>query len=101
MKPLKTIIAAVFLLLILNSCTNIFEEKDFISVYIVNHTEERLSIHAGTYILFVSIPSTTIPIGSGQSVMAGKGESVSAYGKDSNKNYGSRTFYMNSQWDIY
>jgi ABC-type uncharacterized transport system auxiliary subunit len=99
MKPLKTILMAIFILLMLNSCTNILEEKDFISVYIVNKTEEKLSIYTGAYIFILSIPSATIPSGKGQSVLVGIGDKVSAYGKD--KSYGSRTFYMmNSEWVI-
>ncbi|MDR0456553.1 MAG: hypothetical protein LBH20_07730 [Treponema sp.] len=98
MKKYKYIIIALF---VLSSCTNIFEQKEYISVYIVNHTGEQLLVYAGLNIVFISIPSTTIPTGNGQSVMVVKGESVSVSGKVSGKNYGSKTFYTESQWDIY
>jgi hypothetical protein len=94
------LICAIILLgIIINSCD--FESKEYISIYIVNHTGETIIVYAGVNILFFELPSTSIPSGNGQSVMVEKGESVSVRGKDSNRNYGSRSFFMETQWDIY
>ncbi|MDR0473138.1 MAG: hypothetical protein LBH43_05665 [Treponema sp.] len=98
MKKNKYIILVLF---VLSSCTDIFEQKEYISVYIVNHTGEQLVVYSGLNIAFISVPSTIIPTGNGQSVMVVKGESVRVSGKVSGKTYGSKTFYMGSQWDIY
>jgi hypothetical protein len=95
-----TLIVAIILLnLIISSCD--FEPKEYISVYVVNHTGETILIYAGANILFIGLPSASISSGNGQAVMVEKGGSISAYGKDSNRKYGSRSFFMETQWDIY
>jgi hypothetical protein len=90
----------ILLLFVLNSCINIFEEKEYVSIYIVNNTSEYLEVYAGMTIIF-DVPSAIIPDGNGQSVLAVKGYNVRVFGKDSRKNYGSRTFYYEAQWDLY
>jgi len=101
-KNIFILVSVFFLLpLMLGSCTDIMAPKEYVSVYIRNHTEEQLLVYAGMSILFIGVPSTVIPTKTGQSVMAVKGKSVDVYGKNSGRNYGSRTFYAESQWDVY
>jgi len=91
----------IFLPLVITSCTNIFEQKEYVSVYIENQTEEDILVYTGMYIMLISVPSAIIQTGNSQSVLTGKGENVSVSGKDSGKNYGSRTFFFESQWIVY
>jgi hypothetical protein len=89
------------LILLTTSCTNIFEQKEYIPIYIVNHTNETIKVYTGLHITIFSVPSAIIPVGNGQSVLAEKGESIAIHGKDTSKNYGSRSFFMETQWDVY
>jgi hypothetical protein len=50
--------------------------------------------------VILAVPSAIIPNGSGQTVLAVKGYSVSVIGVDSEKTYGSKIFYNESQWVI-
>ena len=105
MKTYKFIILFVLILLTI-SCTDILEEnennpKEYIPVYIENHTVETISVYTGVRILIFGVPSAYIPAGNGVSVLAEKGESVYIYGKDTNRSYGSRSFFMESRWDVY
>ena len=84
--------------IVINSCD--FETKEFISVYIVNHTEETILVYTGANILFFELPAAIITSGNIQPVMAEKGQSISIYGKDTNINYGSRSFFLETQWEI-
>ncbi|MDR0473668.1 MAG: hypothetical protein LBH43_08390 [Treponema sp.] len=81
-----------------NSCD--FEPAEYISIYMINKTKETLLVYAGTNILFFGIPSAFIPAGGEQSVMVKKGESVIVYGKNTNRQYGSRSFNFETQWEI-
>jgi hypothetical protein len=75
--------------------------KVYISIYLINCTEEPISVYAGAKIFIFSLPSTIIPPGGHQSVVVERGETVSFYGQTSNKKYGSRSFYFETQWEIY
>ena len=86
----------------INSCYYESDEsKEYISIYIENHTEETILVYAGAFIIFLPIPSASIPSGKGQNVLVEKGESVYVQGKDSTKNYGSRTFFFETRWHIH
>jgi len=98
-SPYILILVIILLGSIINSCD--FEPKDYISVYVVNHTGETILVYTGANILFIVLPSASISSGNGQAVMVEEGGSVSVYGKDSNRNYGSRSFFLETQWDIY
>jgi len=88
--------------LVMNSCEiEAFEPSEYISIHIINQTNETALVYSGASILFFSIPSTSIPTGGEQSVLAKKGESVTVYGKDTNKQYGSRSFIFETQWEIH
>jgi hypothetical protein len=99
MKRYKIIWVFTFAFLILNSCINIFEEKEYVPIFIVNNTGEPVKVYAGMTVI-LDVPSAIISNGSGQSVLAVKGYSVRIVGKDSGKNYGSRPFYYESRWEI-
>jgi hypothetical protein len=93
----------IVILLILNSCIDPDdrENKEYISVHIVNHTGEHLEVYAKVSILIFSVPSAVISSGNGQSVMVERGGDITVYGRDSHRSYGSRTFYESVQWDVY
>jgi hypothetical protein len=93
--------ALIVSILIIVSCTNIREQKEYISVYIANHTGENILIYTGSYIIIFEVPSAVIPSGSEYSVLVEKGQRVTAYGEDTNREYGSRSFYTEMQWNIY
>jgi hypothetical protein len=84
--------------LALNSCDT--EPAEYISIYIINHTIETVLVYGGASVLFVSLPSASIPAGGERAVLVKKGESVIVYGKDSNKLYGARAFNFETDWEI-
>jgi len=45
--------------------------------------------------------SSTIPKQSSNTIIGIKGNSITITGKDSKKNYGSRTFYSEGTWSVY
>jgi predicted permease len=88
--------------LVINSCEiEPFEPAEYVSIHIINHTQEAVWVYTGASILFIGIPSTFIYEGGEQSVLAKKGESVTVYGKDTNKLYGSRSFIFETEWEIH
>ena len=89
------------LILLTTSCTNIFEQKEYVSVFVINHTNETIVVYTGLYVTIVSIPSMVIQAGNRQSILTEKGETVSVRGRDTNKDYGSRSFYAETEWDVY
>lgn len=103
MKKAGIRLFGLFLLFVLtvNSCTNIFDQKDYILVVIENRTAEPLVVYGGLSVLVFSIPSAVIPAGERQAVAAGKGKTVSVDGNKTNKKYGSKTFYSDSSWVIH
>jgi hypothetical protein len=60
MKRYKINLIVIFLSLVIISCTNIFEQKEYISVYIENQTEENILVYTGMNIMFISVPSAII-----------------------------------------
>jgi hypothetical protein len=89
------------IILAINSCTDYLEPKEYISIYIVNHTGETIFVYTVFSIIIFGLPSTVIPSGSGQAVLVEKGQTVTIHGKDSGSKYGSKSFYIETQWDIY
>jgi hypothetical protein len=77
------------------------EQKEYISIYVTNHTNESIVVYTGLYITIVSVPSMVIQAGNRQAVLVEKGESMSIRGKDTDKDYGSRSFYAETEWDVY
>jgi hypothetical protein len=100
------LILIFFSALIINSCDFETDEKEtipkvYISVYMINYTEETILVYNGSSIIFLLLPSARILPGGRQSVVVEKGETVSFYGETSNKNYGSRSFLFETQWEIH
>jgi hypothetical protein len=75
--------------------------KVYISINLINRTKESILVYAGANIFVLIFPSSTIPPGAQQSIVVEKGETVSFYGQTSHKNYGSRSFYFETQWEIH
>ncbi|MDR2941247.1 MAG: hypothetical protein LBV17_01465 [Treponema sp.] len=92
MKVIKYLVIIIPLLLF--SCVT--DPEEYIPVNIINNTSEDLSVSAGGFISF----SSTVPKNSSYTIIAIKGNSISIIGKESNKNYGSRTFYSEGTWTV-
>ena len=88
----------IILPLVIISCT--FEQKEYVSVYIENHTAEDILVYAGMNIIIFSVPSATIKAGTSQSVLVEKGEDVKVSGKKTETNYGSKTFFRDATWVV-
>jgi hypothetical protein len=77
-------------ILFISSCINI--PNDPVYIYVVNHTQESIWV--------TNLPMD-IPSGSGNTTSVEKGSKVDVKGVDSKYKYGSRTFQVDSQWDVY
>jgi len=106
MKGIRT---GIFLLVLVtslglmaNSC-NFYDDtpKTYISVHLINRTNENIVVYTGDNILFLILPSAILAPGSSQSVTVEQGGSVSFYGQSTDTFYGSRSFYFDTQWEIY
>jgi predicted permease len=101
MRKYEFCVVVIIIFLMAISCDTTLEPKEYIAVHIVNHTQETILVYAGSNVLFFIIPSTVIFMGGGQSVLVEKGKIIDIYGETTNTKYGSRSFYIETQWDIY
>ena len=92
---LKYLVFAVIISMLLFSCVT--DQKEYIPVHIINNTSEDLWVSAGGLISF----SSTVPKKSSNTIIGIKGNSITITGKDSGRNYGSRTFYSEGTWSVY
>lgn len=86
---------------IICSCSDIFSQKEYVSVYIINHTPEAVSVYAGLSIIFIPVVSAEIPAGAAGTVLAEKDKTIEVKGQKSKRIFDSRSFSFNGQWDIY
>jgi hypothetical protein len=82
------------LALVLTAC-NWFVPHEYVQVLVNNNAGESVEVETGLTLMTVTIRS-----GEHETVSIVKGERVQATGKDSGKNYGSRTFYSDGTWTI-
>ena len=87
-----SILMTIFFILLFVSCD---VHKEYVNITVINKTNETLDIESGFFI------SYTITAKTEQSFSIEKGQNVSARGKETNNNYGSKVFQVNGeQWII-
>jgi hypothetical protein len=74
--------------------------REYVSVHFVNYAIEPVKVYAETYLSLIIVEAATVPSNAERLVSVLKGGMVKVYGAYSNKEYGFRTFYSSSRWDI-
>jgi hypothetical protein len=101
MKKSFHLLIIIILIFLTFSCADLFEGKTFVSVNIINHTDETIKVNSGVDVVFFDIIDYKIKSGQSLSISVQSGKIISATGLTTNKSYGSRMFHSDQQWDIY
>jgi hypothetical protein len=89
MRKIPVLAVCVIIFLIFSSCIDIAENPVFINI--INHTEEKISVTNYPF---------SVDVGSNVTIQVEQGSEVTVTGVKTHRNYGSRRFFADANWEV-